>query len=192
MAPTGDLFYTPDMQSQREIPTHPAAPRPERVSGVSSWLTCLLLWLLVSPAALSAQGEDLRIGITLGGTSFLGLAVEFFDGDRSLEIAVGTWTARDLSVSVVGRQYFGAAEVKPVVGAGLWSVFSWPEDEGTGISLVARAPVGFDWNVAGDHSLNLDINVNRALWVKRPSPTDATQRDRSLVPLPGISYRWRP
>ena len=50
----------------------------------------------------------------MGGTSFAGITIEFLSGHQSIELAVGTWAARDLAVSVVGRQYFGGAGARPV------------------------------------------------------------------------------
>ncbi len=147
----------------------------------------------VLPTAVEAQPADgLRVGLTVGGTSFLGISLEFLSGNRSLEVTVGSWAAQDLAVSIVGRQYFGASSARPVVGAGLWAVLAFPPEGRTGIALVARAPIGIDWNVAGDHFLALDINLNRGLWVRRSDPEDRAPMNHRLVPLPGLAYRWRP
>jgi hypothetical protein len=156
----------------------------------------LALALLGGGGPLEAQVDDdgsgVRFGITVGGTSFAGLSLEFISGHQSVELSVGTWAARDLSVSVVGRQYLGAAAAKPVVGAGLWLVVAWPPDDGYGMALLARAPIGVDWNPGGDHYLALDLNVSRGLWVRRTDPDDETPMSQRLVPLPGLAYRWEP
>ena len=157
-----------------------------------SLLAAVVLGLLL-PLPVSAQADDgVRFGITVGGTSFAGLTLEFFDGDRSLELSVGTWAARDLTLSLVGRQYFGPGSMKPTVGLGLWSVIAWSGDERPGIAVLARAPVGFDWNAGGEHYLSVDINVNQGLWVQRTDPDDEAPMSHRFVPLPGFAYRWRP
>ena len=150
------------------------------------------LALAALPRPSLAQDDGVRFGITVGGTSFVGVSLEFFDGQHSVEVALGTWALRDLSASVVGRRYFGAGSMKPVVGLGLWTVVAWRGGPRPGVALVARAPIGFDWNVGGDHFLAADMNVSRGLWVRRTDPLDETPMSRRLVPLPGLAYRWRP
>jgi len=150
------------------------------------------LALTVFPLPSQAQDDGLRFGITVGGTSFVGLSLEFFDGSNSVEVTVGTWALQDVSLSIVGRQYFGAASMRPVVGLGLWTVIAWPGGSRPGMALVARAPIGFDWNPTGDHFLAADMNVTRGLLVRRPDPLDDTPMSRRLVPLPGLAYRWQP
>lgn len=155
-------------------------------------LTALLLAVL-PPFPVAAQDDSgLRFGITVGGTSFAGLTVEFLEGDRSLELSVGTWAARDMVVSLVGRQYFGPGSMKPTVGLGLWTLVAWSDDERPGIAVLARAPVGFDWNPGGQHFLSVDININRGFWVQRTDPEDQAPMSQRLVPLPGFAYRWKP
>lgn len=134
----------------------------------------------------------MRFGITLGGTSFVGLTVELFDGNRSLELSAGTWAARDLTLSLVGREYFGAGSMRPTLGLGLWTVVAWSGSGRPGIAVVARAPVGFDWNPGGEHYLALDVNVNQGLWVQRTDPDDEAPMSHRLIPLPGFAYRWWP
>lgn len=149
------------------------------------------LLLVLSTRAASAQDEGLRIGVYFGGTSLVGVLFDYFDSSGSTEITLGTFSFRDVSVSVVRRQRFGGGEVQPTVGLGLWAVAALPrEDRRTGIALVARAPVGIDWNLQGDHFLTLDANLNRALWVRRTDPDDETPPAARIIPLPGVSYRW--
>lgn len=149
---------------------------------------------LVVPAAGGAQEDGLRFGVTVGGTGFLGLTFEVLEGQRSIELTVGTWSFDDVSLSVVGRQYFGASALRPVVGLGLWTVVSWPKEPGerTGVSVVARAPVGADWRVVPGQFLSLDVNVNRALWVRHKDPQDDRPPNARLIPLPGLAWRWQP
>lgn len=165
----------------------PPTLRPVRAGPLTALLAGLLL-----PLPAPAQEDGLRLGITVGGTSFAGLTLEFVEGDRSVELSVGTWAAQDLVVSVVGRQYLGAGAMKPTMGVGLWTLVAWSGAERPGIAVLARAPVGFDWNPGGDHFLSLDINVNRGLWVQRTDPEDQAPMSHRLVPLPGLAYRWRP
>jgi len=150
------------------------------------------LALTAFPLPSHAQDDGVRLGITVGGTSFFGFSVEFFDGQRSVEATLGTWALQDVSISVVGRQYFGGGSMKPVVGLGLWTVVAWPGDSRPGVALLARAPIGFDWNASGNHFVAADLNVTRGLWVRRTDPLDETPMSRRLVPLPGLAYRWRP
>lgn len=136
--------------------------------------------------------EDLRVGISFGGISFAGLIFEYRWGDRSVEINVGTWSLRDLAVSVVGKQYFGPGDFRPFSGIGLWAViapYSRP-GERPGFALVARAPVGVDWNVVADHHLGAHLSLNRALWIRRKDPLDTTPPTPRVVPLPGFYYVW--
>lgn len=132
------------------------------------------------------------MGFTFGGISTVGFVVEYFDGNRSLELTVGTWSFRDLSASLVGKEYFGTGALRPFLGAGLWLVGAAPVREGEqfGLAAVLRAPIGVDWRAGGDHYTGLSMNVNRALWVRRTDPEDDLPVNRRLVPLPGVYYRW--
>ena len=86
--------------------------------------------LLVSLRPLAAQeARTVRLGISAGGMSTLGLLVEYVDGHGSTEFSIGTWSFRDLSVSLVRRQYFGVSALRPVVGIGLWGILATPEGE---------------------------------------------------------------
>ena len=68
--------------------------------------------------------EELRVGISFGGISFIGFITEYRWGDRSVDLTVGTWSFKDLSVSLVGKQYFGPGDFRPFSGLGLWVVFN--------------------------------------------------------------------
>jgi len=149
------------------------------------------LTLATTSRAASAQDEGLRVGVYFGGTSLVGVLFDYFDASGSTEITLGTFSFRDVSVSVVRRQRFGGGELQPTVGLGLWAVMALPrDDQRTGLALVARAPVGLDWNLTGDHFLTADANLNRALWVRRTDPEDTLPPASRIIPLPGISYRW--
>ena len=100
----------------------------------------------------------------------MGLLLEYFDGNRGIELTVGTWAFRDVSLSLVAKRYVGAKAVRPFVGAGLWVVAANPSDGRLGIATVLRAPVGVDWNLMGAHSLGSSFNVNRAFWCGAPTP----------------------
>lgn len=156
----------------------------------------LFLLSVTLTGPLSAQGPDegdgVRFGISIGGISTVALSVEFFRNARSIDIGIGTWSFRDVSVSTTVRQYFLASDVKPVVGAGLWLAAAAPsaENERTGFALVFRAPVGLDWAVADTHAAGLVVNVNRGLSVRRSDPEDDLPLNRRLVPLPEVYYRF--
>jgi len=158
-------------------------------------LFLLVLAFLAAPLSLRGATPDpgpdgFRFGVTLGGISFVGLSVEYLRGSRGIDVTVGSWALRDVSLSVVGKQYLGPGSVRPFFGVGLWGVAAFPE-EGTGSVLVLRAPVGMDWQIVKRSYLGAAMNINRGLWVHRSDPTDKTPLNKRLVPLPGFYYRWR-
>lgn len=158
-----------------------------------------ILFALLVPASAQARSlgpsgpEELRVGISFGGISFIGLIMEYRWGDRAVDLTVGTWTFQDISISVVGKQYFGPGDFRPFSGLGLWAVFA----PGSGLgeqhsfALVARAPVGVDWNLDADHHLGAALSLNKALWIRRKDPLDDTPPSDRLIPLPGFYYRWK-
>lgn len=143
-------------------------------------------------AQASGAGEGVRFGLSFGGISTAGLTVELFRDTHAFEVSIGTWSFRDLSVSAVYKEYFGASRARPFVGVGLWAVAAWPSDpqDRTGLALVLRAPIGVDWSFADDHALGLALNVNRGLAVRRSDPLDDLPMNRRLVPLPEVYYRF--
>ncbi len=152
---------------------------------------------LPSPAwASQATGPDpdeVRFGVSFGGISFTGFVVEYRWEHRSVELNIGTWSFKDLSVSIVGKQYFGPGDFRPFSGIGLWAVFAphTGADERAGVAVLARAPVGVEWNVDADHHVGAALNLNRALWLRRKDPLDDYPPSRRIVPLPGFYYSWR-
>lgn len=162
-----------------------------RVPIAAAILTAALATALALPGTAAAQDtrEELRIGLTLGGTGFLGVVTEYRRGDWSGELTIGTITFREIAVAVSGKRYFTGGRMQPFVGLGLWSLTAWTED-GSGSVLIARAPLGVDWRVTGGHALGLEVAMNRALAVNRLDPEDDTPPNTNLVPLPGLYYRW--
>ncbi|MGD2121178.1 MAG: hypothetical protein PVJ76_05510 [Gemmatimonadota bacterium] len=161
-----------------------------------SWVSALALLTPGGVEASHVEGPDpgeVRFGISFGGISFTGFIVEYRWDNRGVEMNIGTWSFRDLSVSVVGKQYFGPGDFRPYAGLGLWTVVApqTGDDERTGIALLARAPVGVEWNVDADHHLGGHISLNRALWIRRKNPEDAIPPSDRIVPLPGFFYLWR-
>ena len=158
--------------------------------------TTLILALGCVPSAIHGQSpaddDGLRIGISLGGVATVGLVLEYFDGNRSIDLTVGTWAFQDLSLSIALKQYFGASPVRPFIGAGLWLVAANPSDGRLGLAVVLRAPLGVDWNMTGAHSIGAGLNVSRALWVRRTDPEDEPPLTGRWVPLPGVYYRFDP
>lgn len=150
--------------------------------------------LLAAPP-ISAQGSDAgsgwRAGVSIGGISTVGLTFEAFRDSRSIEVTLGTFGFRDLGVAVSGKQYIGGRAARPYVGLGLWAILA-SNDPRNGLGLIARAPIGLDWNVQGRHAVGAEIGVNRALTVRRPDPEDERPLNGRLVPLPGIYYRYTP
>ena len=133
------------------------------------------------------------MGLTVGGTSTLAVVLERIDGRRGLELTVGTWSFRNVSVSAVAKAYLGPSAFRPVLGGGLWALaaLSAPEGERKGVALLARFPIGFDWRVASGNYLGMDVNVTRALWIRRADFSELPPSPR-LVPIPGLSYRVMP
>ena len=132
------------------------------------------------------------MGISTGGISTIALTLEFYRDNRSLDLSIGTRSFDDLSVSVTARQYFGSSHVKPVSGVGLWLAAAplGPHQEGTGMALVLRAPIGINWSLANSHATGLVLNLNRGLWLKRSDPRDNLPMNGRLVPLPELYYRF--
>jgi hypothetical protein len=160
-------------------------------------LPLLLVSLMMSAPGVAAQElpgnrpdrGELRLGVLLGGTGFLGLTTEYRRGNWSGELTLGTISFREVSVAVAGKRYVGSGELRPAVGLGLWSLSAWTDD-GSGSVLIARVPVALDWNAAGGHALGLEVALNRGLAVRRLDPDDQTPASKTLIPLPGLYYRY--
>jgi hypothetical protein len=152
-----------------------------------------MVLLILRPSWAAAQEDQAwRVGLTLGGTSFVGLVVEYRRNAVSAEMGVGTWSLRDVSLTLSGKYYAGRASVSPYAGLGLWMVMAPPEageGERTGVAVLLRAPLGIDGGVADHHAIGLELGLNRALGLRRPDPTDDTPPTRSIVPLPGMYYK---
>lgn len=166
--------------------------RPIRSALLPLLAASVVVSLASTPRAVHAQTDpDFRFGLSVGGVSTIGLVFETMYDWGSFELMVGTWSFRDLSMSLVHKQYIGGGRFNGVAGLGLWMVLAFPEDENFGAAIMARAPIGVQWGVTADHFLNLEIGLNRALAVKRTDPEDETPVNRRLIPLPGAAYRWR-
>jgi len=153
-------------------------------------LTLALALSLVPAAARAQDATGLRVGVSLLGTSMLSVVVEHMKGRRGLEVAVGTWTFRDLSVSGAVKGYFGPSAMRPVVGVGVWGLLAAPKGEDLGgAALVARVPVGFDWRAAPGHYFGGEVNLSRALWLWRTDESAMPLTGR-VLPIPGLSYRY--
>lgn len=168
----------------------PATPRRLRAPAPAA---LLLAALAVGARSASAQGDDrYRVGLAFGGTTSVGVTFEYQFGGVAVELTAGTLGFRDVSLSLVAKHYAGGGSLHPYFGGGLWSVLAFPEEEEkrTGWIVILRAPVGLDWRVASAHSFGLELNVNRAVAVKRPDPEDTRGPKSRLVPLPAFYYRW--
>lgn len=171
-------------------PGRPAyTPAPMRLL-LASLLACSVLVHPIS-AQGTGSGSGVRVGVSLGGISTVGITIEYVDEHRALEFTVGTWSFRDLSVSAVAKSYFGAGDLLPYAGAGVWLVAARPPGERTGLAAVLRLPLGVDWQAADGSYLGAGLNVNRALAVRRTDPQDDLPLNRRLVPLPEVYYRWK-
>lgn len=148
--------------------------------------------LLVAAAAgfgAGAAGAQYRFGVSAGGASTLALVAEYRWPHQGVEVQLGTWGFRDMSVSVTAKQYLGSSAVEPFAGAGLWAMTASSE-KGRGYGLVGRIPVGFDLWFASDHSASATVYLNRALVLRRPDPEDLRPPRARLIPLPELAYRY--
>lgn len=167
---------------------HPSLPavRPGHLA-VAGLLAILLAGPLFSP--LQGQGPDeIRVGLSLGGTGFLGVITEYRRGNWSAELNLGTISFREIAVAISGKRYFTDGRIRPAAGLGLWSLTAWTED-GSGSVLILRAPLAAEWRFTGRHALGVEVGLNRALAVNRLDPEDDTPPNTTLVPLPGFYYR---
>jgi hypothetical protein len=145
---------------------------------------------------LSSSGRDpgeIRVGLSFGGTGLVGLVGEFRRSGWGGELVVGTLSFREISVALSAKAYLGQERFQPAVGAGIWAMRAWTAD-GSGAILLARFPVAMDLRFTGQHSVGLEVGLNRGLLVRRLDPEDDTPINRSLTPLPGAYYRygWNP
>jgi hypothetical protein len=169
-------------------------PLPALLLRTTPFALCLALAVGTFPRPLHGQQEDgYRFGVIVGGTSVLAVVLERLEGRRGLELTVGTWSFRNVSLSGVVKGYLGPSAFRPAIGAGLWTVVGVrpPEGERKGVAVLARFPIGFDWRIASGNYLGLEVDVNRALWIRRADFSDLPPSPR-LVPIPGLSYRIMP
>lgn len=131
-----------------------------------------------------------RYGLTLGGTSLVSLVFEIESNNRAIEFALGTFSWRDVSLGVSGKQYLGRGSVRGLVGAGFWGVAAFPADQRSGFAFIARAPVGVDWHALERHAVGVELGFNRALAMRRPDPVDERPPRTRIVPLPSFYYRF--
>ncbi len=159
-------------------------------------LSYALAGLLVSPLAAQSTATDtqLRIGVTAGGVGSIGASVELLWGSTSIDVNLATFSFREVSLAVTGKQYFGGGDMRPFVGVGLWGIAgsTGQEGEGTGKALLLRLPVGGDWNFTGSHHFGLSLAVTEALWIDRADPENERPVRRRPFPFPGFYYRVEP
>ena len=154
----------------------------------------LPLALAVATALLArpcAAQDRVRFGVVFGGLGFIGAVAEGVWDDRSVELVASTYTFRDVSLSAAAKQFFGDAWLKPAVGAGL-TFMTARSEEGRGHAWIARFPLGGDWKMSSGHYLTWEVNVTRALAVRRPDPNDTAPPTQRIIPFPSFSYRLDP
>lgn len=158
--------------------------------------SALLLATLIAPAPLRAQEDDsrqYRFGIALGGTSVIAVIAEGLEGGRGLELTLGTFSFREVSLSAVVKAYLGPSAFRPAVGAGLWGLMSFAPRAGEqmGAALLARFPIGFDWRLGTNQYIGGEVNVNRALWIRRADRSELPPNP-SPIPIPAFTWRASP
>ena len=144
----------------------------------------------LSPVQPADDPPVYRYGLTLGGTALVSLVFEYESNNRAVEFALGTFSGRDLSLAVTGKQYLGGGDLRAFAGAGLWGVAAFPADQRAGFALIARAPIGVDWHALERHAAGFELNLNRALAMRRPDPLDERPPRTRIVPLPAFYYRF--
>jgi hypothetical protein len=173
-------------------------PTPSRPGRYLTPILALVIGLACGAGPLVAQEDpgstrppsgSFRVGLSLGGTGFVGLTTEFQRSHYSVELTLGTITFREVAVSLAGKRYFSQDQLRPAVGLGLWSLSAWTED-GSGSVLILRMPFTADWNWAGGHATGIEVALNRALAVNRLDPEDDTPPNTNIVPFPGLYYRF--
>lgn len=150
-----------------------------------------LVAALSAPLAFADAAAQVRFGISAGGASTVALVAEYRWSHQGLELQVGTWGFRDVSVSVTGKQYVGSYAAEPFLGAGLWLITARTEQR-TGVGLIGRLPLGLEATFADKHSVAATLYFNRALALRRPDPDNRRPPRTALIPLPEFSYRWGP
>ncbi len=145
-----------------------------------------------TPEASGGVGDPpvYRYGIALGGVGLVSLVFEYESGNRAIELALGTFAGRDVSLAVTGKRYVGGGSLRAFAGIGLWGVAAFPSDQRSGFALIARAPVGVDWHAFDRHAAGLELAFNRALAMRRPDPLDERGPRTRIVPLPAFHYRF--
>lgn len=181
-SPESATLYSPTMI--------PSPPRPRNRRRSAALLPALSLSCLLAVAGAAPLSAQYRFGVSVFGASMAALVGEYRWDHQGVEVQVGTWRLRDLSVSVTARQYLGSRSVEPFVGFGLWGIVA-REEGGTGAGLVARLPVGVGWDFGSRHNAAFTLHLNRALAVKRPTAELVPPLRTGLVPLPEFSYRRR-
>lgn len=167
-----------------------------RPSGALAAVLVATVLTTLTGRPLAAQDDGVRMGVTLGGSGLIGVTLELTGAQRSLELTVGTFSFGELGISLAAKERFGASALRPSLGAGLWLMMApgHPDDpaaERRGLIVLAQVPLGFDWRMSEHQALTFDINTTRALWTRRPDPTDERPTSGSLVPIPALGYRWR-
>lgn len=196
MAPAPPLVYlAPSMRIPRSLHglLHRPSLRPLRA--VAAVLSLVVAATATAPP-LAAQEDGVRMGVTLGGSGLVAVGLELLGMHRTLELTVGTFSFGELGVSLTAKEHFGASALRPSLGAGLWLMVAPadredPAAERSGLIVLARVPLGFDWRMTDHQYLTFDINATRALWIRRPDPTDERPTSGTLVPIPALGYRWR-
>ncbi|MEX2527566.1 MAG: hypothetical protein WEA09_08000 [Gemmatimonadota bacterium] len=141
-----------------------------------------------------ASGENdapvrYRIGVVLGGTSLVGLVGEVQQGRWAGEVVLGTLSFRDVSLAAAAKYYASGGNLKPYAGLGFWTLIATSEER-TGVMFAVRAPLGLNFRLARGHDVGLEVGLNRAVWIRRLDPEDPAPPNSSLVPLPGLYYRY--
>ena len=153
-------------------------------------LVVVLAFVAVLGTLAQAEGTW-WLGISLGGTHFLGAFVEYREGETGVLVSLGTavpWRLNDLSLAFQLRRYPAGPSPAPYLGLGGGAFFgggggSW----GWLASLDLSA--GLQWGPGGGMGLELGAILHYFLAVHWEGSTGFNSR--TLI-LPALAFEWAP
>lgn len=155
----------------------------------SKTLTLAALLILSLTTAVKSGSNDIRFGVSFGGTQFVGFSIEKFYGDNSLRLNLGVFEIEEICISLSVNRYLTTSDLRPFVGIGLWDVVAITP-KGLGSLTLLNIPVGLDWNANGKHFLGAELDLNFSLFCIDPEK-GSKKLNRRFIPFPGIYYKYK-
>lgn len=151
-------------------------------------LILAILLALIVTSKWRAGSNDIRFGISLGGTQFVAFSIEKFYGDNSLRLNLGVFEIHEICISGSFNHYFLASQPRPFVGIGLWDVLAITP-HGIGSLTLLTLPIGLDWNVKNRHFLGAELDINYGFFCI--DPEGQKEVEKIFLPFPGIYYKYQ-